>query len=1254
MQLPDPVSNRNLFSETYLLGHFREEYANVEIESRAAYAALRELYLRSKPSRFTSGKEKVLREEFLDAVLEVLGWAYSSEGHIPGAGIPDYTLFLTEEEKQVALDKQTGSSSEGLDFFSDAAAVAEVKTWGASLFSKGREERSSPRSQLYSYLEETRLRWGILTNGKEWMLACRDYSRAQQRDYTVDLEKVLQNGEWTEDFNFFFLFFRRAAFAQGFPGKAIDQSRISGEGIGKDLKANVYQALEILARELHRTMPNLFATPEGRRRAKENCLILLYRILFISYAESRGVLPMGHDDFYRKSSSLLRIKEAVKAAAPTMRPEEYERIPGSHYLRMIRRVFSVIDKGFPPAKVPAYNGGLFDSAGNPFLENLELNDRTVARIVDLLSRSPRDPDRFLDFSYLGVRELGSIYEGLLEYDFRVADEDIIAIRGGSTEVWEKASGASARALANAVHHVSAGSVYLANDRGERKVTGSYYTPHSVVMQIVEDTLGPIVDRKIVEANGSSTPEVIILSLRILDPSMGSGHFLVAATEYLAERLIQEMDKRYGPDQDPAQGEEVEAWAKRQVVSNCIYGVDLNPMAVELAKVSLWLTTFSRDHPLSFLDNRLRQGNSLTGARLDELQRFPMRLAPQMKKPAKQKSPHKRTQASITDFGLFINVKDKALEIEKVQDETLAGVERKKNLYSALVKSDQYTRLRDLGHLYVSLFYLPKEDVKVARNAWDSIVETALAGSTEAWEKMKTETDWIAEGIRKSAASSAFHWDLEFPEVFAGPNPGFHVALGNPPYVRIYRGSLAEEDIEFYKLRFSAAHMKFDLYLLFIELALKLARAGGRIGFIIPDKFATSPYGEPLRELLLANRLEKLYDLRGKVIFPGVGVENVILIAAKDEGGKGPARVVTILKSDATEAGELAPLRVLTQVPQHVFASYPQSQIRLSADFASKALLDKLLAASIPLERAYYVNWGLRTGTDERTEKMISAESRGPRYRPLLRGEDIAEKYVLYRPPRYIDYDPANLYNSMFPELFESPKLIFRKIAGPEGLMAVVDEKGWYCFSTLICVVHKHHIRKVKRQGVDPPTKEAQAYRSHHLVLAICNSRIVSWWYKQSFSDDLGVNPNHVNAIPLPKRLQEDTPETRAARDWLADAGRDLQTIGDEIAREKTDFLAWLEREFFENIGAATGRSLLPEFETMDFDAYLSVIRRNKKNLKRDPSRREVQEDLRRELENSWTKLRALRARAAETNARIEPILSGLFGLAPTEISQMFG
>jgi type I restriction-modification system DNA methylase subunit len=315
-------------------------------------------------------------------------------------------------------------------------------------------------------------------------------------------------------------------------------------------------------------------------------MLLLYRVLFIFYAESRGLLN-SNNRFYRGMS----LYEMKKEIANKRDAGEFLAPFSNTYWGRLTNLFNLINEGSESERwkidrkvlyIPAYNGGLFDPAKNTFLSNKQISDFYLAEALDLLARSDK---AMVDYSSLDIRHLGSIYEGLLEY--RLKSE-----------------------------------LSLLTDKGERKATGSYFTPDYIVKYIVENTLGPVIAQKKaewVQLLDRTKFADYILSIKVLDPAMGSGHFLVEAVDYLARALVEAWATAKKEDAKTKEVAEHDIqWARREVVRRCIYGVDLNPMAVELAKLALWLTTAAANKPLSFLDHHLRCGNSLIGSNLDSL------------------------------------------------------------------------------------------------------------------------------------------------------------------------------------------------------------------------------------------------------------------------------------------------------------------------------------------------------------------------------------------------------------------------------------------------------------------------------------------------------------------------------------------------------------------------------------------------------------------------------------------------------------
>jgi len=389
----------------------------------------------------------------------------------------------------------------------------------------------------------------------------------------------------------------------------------------------------------------------------------------------------------------------------------------------------------------------------------------------------------------------------------------------------------------------------------------------------------------------------------------------------------------------------------------------------------------------------------------------------------------------------------------------------------------------------------------------------MAGAIESedeWAEIQ-ERDWFKSAQAISEEEGFFHWELEYPEVFfnvdgqkAG-NSGFDVVIGNPPYVRIYGDTLPDDYVEYLRSAYETAHMKFDLYVVFSQLGIELCREGGMFSYIIPDKFTSTPYGEPLRELILSSgQLESILDLRSRKVFENVTVSNLVPVLKKSEDDQEFLEIRSMGSRNSVSKSKL---------PIDAVILDEDCSIRLSRSVDDMRLSQKIRDQSIRFDKIYYTNWGLRTGTKQKTDKYVVEETEDSRAHPMIRGNNVLDSYRLKPTKEYIIYNKADFYNPMFEELFENDKIVFRKISG-RGLMAVVDEDNYYCFSTLICCVNISNVSEVDRAGIPETTTESELYDNIYYPLAIVNSNLLEWYYSINLSDDLSVVPGHVNELPI--------------------------------------------------------------------------------------------------------------------------------------------
>jgi N-6 DNA Methylase len=655
--------NSNLFSS-----HWLEERLQLEPEWKEQRAAAQEALeslgrlWKKQGSRVEKfGDEQELENKFIQPVLEALGWKYKYQTFLQGRK-PDYALFLTDDDYDRALNVERTSP----EFWEPAVFVADAKAWHVSLDrpSKVKGEREFPPEQIEWYLDKSGKKWGLLTNGRFWRLFPRDRLPQQKRFETyleIDLAAILakfikagrsvvEQADDLEDFLRFYLLFGPVGLQEMDGRISLLKRAAAGSteyrvGVSEGLKGQTFEALRFCIEGFLGLKSNGLTAQGDLGRCREQSFVLLGRLLFIMFAEDRRLLPYRVHKQYTENRSLGRLRDDVAARlkrAATGRESDFDRVTTDLWDDLLT-LFNLIDEGKKSYNVPAYNGGLFDPEGHPFLAEKKLSDWHLARVIDCLGRAP-DPTQpdgdnvRVDYRDLAIQHLGGIYEGLLELHPYLAGERMIVFsrreRGVREEIVAPASKGRPEGYQPTEIEYPQGSVYLVTDKGERRAFGSYYTPDPIVQYIVRETLGPIcakIDKHLrdeiaIAKSAGKTEEIDrlshdypqrVLSLRVLDPSMGSGHFLLAACDFLAEDIA---TNPFTPDvpEGASQGESAVGYWKRRVIENSIYGVDINPMAVDIARLALWLHTVASDRPLTFLDHHLRHGNTLIGAKLDRL------------------------------------------------------------------------------------------------------------------------------------------------------------------------------------------------------------------------------------------------------------------------------------------------------------------------------------------------------------------------------------------------------------------------------------------------------------------------------------------------------------------------------------------------------------------------------------------------------------------------------------------------------------
>jgi len=1014
-------TNRDLFSNHYLTEHLPEteqwqEVPDEDVES--VYENVRELW-ESEQNLVSGYNEASLQNNFIDPVLEELGITFEIEETVErNARRPDYAFFADADARTAAFEHR----DEGGDFYEEAIAVADAKRWGRKLDTRGEGERDfeNPSYQIHVYLQETPAQWAVLTNGRKWRLYYGPTSHRLDSYYEINLPTLLEQGG-VEEFRYFYLFFRRDAFVEDSGGDCFlddvyDESNTFAEALGEDLQDNIYDAIGVLAEGFLEYNDDL--GEDDLDLIHDSSLIYLYRLIFVLYAESEGreLLPTDND-IYSESYSLNELKQTVAENLDDSQEHYYSF--QTDLADNLDELYDLINKGSKSRdidpdllSIPAYNGGLFrtdpdedDSDEANFLASHEVDDEHLAEVIDLLTRRNAENGAgkvFTDYSSLDIRHLGSIYEGLLEYQLNIAEEPLTLDDGEYSTAEE-----SDEVI------VEAGDVYMTTDSGERKATGSYYTPEYVVEYIVENTLGPLVsdiredlmarsargDRGFAEEFAQE-----VFDLKILDPAMGSGHFLTNAVDYLAREIInaQERQAEQQGVESIDQSHDIN-WARRQVAQRCIYGVDLNPLATELAKVSLWLRTLAAKQPLAFLDHHLKTGNSLVGSDIedvlengsgeDEVEAGQLTLVESFD----------RTRRRALD-----HVTDRFQALLAIDNETLADVKEMEGVFDEVREDPLYRHLLAMANVHTADAF----GLDVPSDAYEQM---AAALRDDSWDEVESQ-DWFRSAQAMAADERFLHWELEFPVAFYGEDgerdedAGFDAVIGNPPYIRI-QNIPQESLIAYLSKEFQTTHQNYDLAVPFTEKMYELLSLNGKFGYIETSKWIQGEYGEKLRKFLTQQRcVSTLVDFGDQQVFEGASTYTVLLFLEKSE--KDYFRYVHI--------GELD--RTITQLKRISKADLIQERDLYSYQEAFENFGDDPWVFALPEERAILykldthrtlgditdeIFQGIITGADplyileleEANEKTIKGYSKEidevielerDIVKPLLRGKDMTK------------------------------------------------------------------------------------------------------------------------------------------------------------------------------------------------------------------------------------------------------------------------
>lgn len=910
--------------------------------------------------------EAQTEDDVIVPVLDALGWRDRiRQANTSGSGrqhVPDFLLFGSANERRAARGESSDSRR-----FRHGKLIVEAKRWGRAL-DRGEDrdplEAGTPSSQMLRYLSRVdvvsdgAVQWGILTNGPLWRLYWQNARSRSEEFLQFDLSHLSGVATTTADMfahadaddvhllRAFYLLFRREAFlpqagdpdGRSFHAIALDEGRRWETQVSRDLGDRVFdQLFPQLAAAIARNDAQA-ARPRSRTDLEaihKGALILLYRLLFVLFAEDRELLPVRDRRYDDYSLRHLRDEIARRRDSGDTFSKSATRI-----WQHLRSLFRAIDLGDDSIGLPPYNGGLFNEQPGDLLARIELSDADLAPLVDGLSRHPDSAGRgFINYRDLAVQHLGSIYERLLEQ--RLAED-------------------------------ADGSFVVQPSTFARKNSGSYYTHDDLVKLILREALDPLAAERgrafeacLEEMRGARgrlsaeqvlsriadvDPAQALLRLKVCDPAMGSGHFLVSLVDDLADRVLEQL--AHAEAEAEAVGihhyrspvsREISllragilaragnaGWAvdpallddrhlvRRMILKRVVHGVDKNPMAVELAKLALWLHTFTVGAPLSFLDHHLRCGDCLYGERLAGL------------------------RADLAGMGNLFNESQVAGmllaaetmgELNAINDVDLGEVERSRSLMDAA--EDALSGLHRVFDVWQALRWIAPLDAPRSRRTAKHEAATELLSGRYGLTLMEllhgnarvhsndpqvdARVNALLDECRALAARERFlHWELAFPSLWKqGREGGFDAVIGNPPWDRMKlqevewfaerRPQIALQARAADRKRMIAALRRdgdpladeyevaakaaedavrvarscgdypllsggdVNLYSLFVERATRLVRPAGMIGLLTPSGIAADKGAAPFfRGIATTGRLSALFDFENrKTFFPDI-------------------------------------------------------------------------------------------------------------------------------------------------------------------------------------------------------------------------------------------------------------------------------------------------------------------------------------------------------------------------------------------------
>ncbi len=1004
------------------------------------------------------------------------------------------------EEVLAALGWKLDGLKSGRTHKADGASV--VVTSSKDL---GARTRDAVAPSYTAVAELKHSAWVILTNGTIWRLYTSRVSASTTSYFEID------TGSKKEAVTRYLVALFGAATFRG-TNPQIDeffkQSMLKARALEDDMRSKILRSdglfLDIAKGVLDHDMKKKFSM-EHLQSAKETALAVLYRIWFVLYAESRDLLPVRHAGYAEISLRSMR-----------NRLDGYEDDPdGDGCWTRLLELFRSIKNGSPEHNLPQYDGELFGS--DPRIDGITVRNQFIAKALRELFETGGES---VDYGSLGVRHLGSIYEALLEFGIRQADKDVMLLEDNDG-VREVAS------EAESTYSYKKNDLYLASKAGimSRRMYAAFYTPDEIVAFLVGRGLEPLFQEResmvagdIEKYKKRRTAENRracidrLLDLQVVDPAMGSGHFLVEAlnqiTKWITVMLNRhpdhplvgaiELDRKAVLDAQKKKGVSIDknlltadTLLKRRVMKRCIFGVDLNSLAVELARLSLWLDSFAIGMPLTYINHHIKHGDSTIGMWLKDLRGSINR--------------------SLVDW--FPDLEKRSTVLERVSrspDITMQQVADSKKSHQMHEEQIRSPKIM-LDALVASLIdksLLPRK----AKKLEDYILRLGRQRrSDEEATSTNRKTQELAEKY------SFFHWELEMTDAFTDSRRGFDLVIGNPPWKKVKPSTdefFSQYDLVFRSLRpntkkieraneimkdpkIKAAYGAYlqsfrdksvvyktctmqgsgdnDLWQLMLERMLNLVSKGGIMSIVIPAQMLTNVGSAHMRRHLLDGEIMSAYVFENRLeIFPIDSRSRFVLLTARDSPGPDEFPAAFYLHN-------LSSLKGNTEREKFTMCSKRRIRKISPNDFAIPEVSQEIAKLLEKLSAYGSISSGLEDGWDVVLSRGFDVTNDASLFRedgagwPVLKGKNMHQFNPSFVPPDFTAEPSAGLerlgkkraYRGRCADFHESSMIVFRNIARSTDtrtvIAAIIPPHAFYDHSLSIMLLYRDHAVVLNRE-----------------------------------------------------------------------------------------------------------------------------------------------------------------------------------------------